>query len=103
MKCQEFQSALPEVLESGATADEAEHLRYCPACSGLAQDLIAISEQARRLAASDEPDPRVWQRIRAAAEMERLVRQPHLAADPPPVWFPVAPAWAGPCFTPTLR
>ena len=99
MKCTEFQRALPEVLESGATADEAEHLRSCPACSALAQDLIAISEQARRLAASDQPDERVWQRIRAAAEMEGLVRSARPAADPPPAWFPVVPRWASPALS----
>jgi hypothetical protein len=96
MKCGEFQRALPEVLESGAAGEEAEHLRSCPECSELAQDLIAISQQARRLAASDEPHPRVWQRIQAAAEMEGLVRPVRPAADPPPAWFPVAPAWASP-------
>lgn len=97
MKCEEFQKALPEVLESGGRVEEAEHLRSCPECSLLAQDLKAIAEEASLLAASDEPHPRVWQRIRAAAELEGLVRPEHAAAaDPPPAWFPVAPTWASP-------
>jgi len=98
MKCGEFQKALPEVLESGASPEEAEHLRACPECSGLAQDLNHIAEQARRLAASDEPDPRVWQRIRAAAELEGLMRPASAAADPPAVADP-APAWVFPRLT----
>jgi hypothetical protein len=98
MKCTEFQQALPEVLESGATGEEAEHLRSCTECSGLAQDLIAITEQARKLSADDEPDPRVWQRIRAAAEMEGLIHSAPPARDrlPVPAWVPPAPTWASP-------
>ena len=96
MKCAEFHKALPEVLDNGATAEEAEHLRSCRECSGLTQDLTLIAEQARRLAASDEPPPRVWQRIRAAAEMEGLIESARPAADPPlvPAWVPPAPTWA---------
>lgn len=96
MKCAEFQKALPEVLESGGSAEEAEHLRSCPDCSGLAQDLKTIAGEARLLAGSEEPHPRVWQRIRAAAELEGLVRPAPAAADPPPAWVFPSLAWASP-------
>lgn len=96
MKCAEFQKALPEVLESGATAEEAEHLRSCPECSGLAQDLEAIAGQARLLAASAEPDARLWQRIQEAAEREGLLRPARPAADPPAIWVFPRLAWASP-------
>ena len=96
MKCAEFQKALPEVLESGGSAEEAEHLRSCPECSGLAQDLESIAGEARQLAASAEPHPRVWQRIRAAAEQEGLLRPARPAADPPPAWVFPSLAWLSP-------
>jgi hypothetical protein len=99
MKCREFHQALPEVLESGAGAEEAEHLRSCPECSGLAQDLQAIAKQASLLSASEEPHSRVWERIREAAELEGLVRpvEPvRPAADPPPVWVLPSLGWRSP-------
>lgn len=96
MKCAEFHKALPEVLESGGSAEEAEHLRSCPECSGLAQDLETIAGQARLLAASAEPHPRVWQRIQEAAARERLVRPARPAADPPPAWVFPSLAWVSP-------
>lgn len=101
MKCEEFQKALPKVLEGEAGAEEAAHLRSCSECSDLAQDLQAITREAGLLAASVEPHPRVWQRIRAAAELEGLVHSEPAAADPaaadpPPVWVLPRFAWASP-------
>ncbi len=96
MKCAEFQKALPEVLDRGAGAEEADHLRSCPDCSGLAQDLKSIAEQASLLSADQEPHPRVWQRIREAAELEGLIRPARPAADPPPAWVFPSLAWASP-------
>ncbi len=96
MKCAEFHQALPQVLEEGAGREEAEHLRSCPDCSGLAQDLKSIAQQASLLSADQDPHPRVWQRIREAAELEGLIRPARPAADPPPAWVFPSLAWASP-------
>jgi hypothetical protein len=45
-------------------------------CSGLVSDLNLISEQARFLQASEEPSPRVWNRLEIALRQEGLIRQP---------------------------
>lgn len=93
MKCEELEEALPDLLEGGASAAAKQHLRSCPACSELLQDLKTISAQARLLGGSEEPHPRVWAAIQEVVEREGLARE---VADPPHRWLVVPVAWATP-------
>jgi len=74
MNCAEFQKALPYIIETGGNADEEAHLKSCPVCSDLVQDLRYIAEAAKLLLPMQEPSPRVWGGIRGALEREGLVR-----------------------------
>lgn len=100
MNCTEFQNALPDFIDGGAVGEAEGHLKSCAACAGLAADLKEISRQARLLAASEEPGPRVWARIAESMELEGLAR----AQEPVPqraLWWGAGqsrwavPAWAG--------
>jgi hypothetical protein len=65
-------------------------LQSCPACSELVSDLKLIASQARQLAASEEPAPRLWVRIAAELRAERLIREP---APAQPILVPAPPRW----------
>ncbi len=74
MNCAEFQKVLPYIIETGGNAEEEAHLKSCPVCSDLVQDLRYIAEQAKLLLPMKDPNPRVWTGIRGALEQEGLVR-----------------------------
>jgi hypothetical protein len=76
MNCQEFQEALPHIiLESGGNAEEETHLRSCPACAILVQDLRYIADQAKLLLPLHDPSPRVWSNIERSLRNEGLIRE----------------------------
>ena len=74
MTCVEFQKALPYIIETGGNAEEEEHLKSCPVCSDLVQDLKYIAEQAKLLVPMHDPPSGVWQGIKGALEQEGLIR-----------------------------
>jgi hypothetical protein len=76
MNCAEFQKVLPYIIESGGNAEEERHLRACPVCSDLVQDLRYIAEQAKLLVPMEEPSPQVWNGIQESLEREGLVKKP---------------------------
>jgi hypothetical protein len=101
MTCSELQRILPELLagvpESSAEtskdprlvpSDFDAHLKSCPACSDLVSDLKLIASEARQLAATEEPAPRVWVRIAAQLRAEGLIREP---APARPIIVPTSP------------
>jgi len=99
MNCMEFQNALPDILDGGAAPEVEGHLKSCAGCAGLVADLKEITEQARLLAAAEEPGPEVWTRLALSFEREGLVR----AEAPAPrraVWWGAGqnrwaiPVWA---------
>src|SRR5690348_11657068 len=75
MNCQEFQEALPYMIESGGNEEEAGHLRSCPACAGLVQDLNYIADRAKLLLPMHDPGPRVWSNIEQALYREGLLAE----------------------------
>jgi hypothetical protein len=86
MKCADVRQILPEIMENRQGGELEAHLKSCPACSGLVSDLELISSEARQLAASEEPAPRVWVRIAAELRAEGLIREPEtVLASPVPV------------------
>jgi hypothetical protein len=74
MTCAEFQEVLPYIFESGGDASEMEHLKTCPICSDLVQDLRYIADQAKLLLPLRDPSPQVWDNIQNKLEVEGLVR-----------------------------
>jgi hypothetical protein len=73
MNCVELRESLAEV-EDGSTLEQRTHLRTCPECSELLEELNLIVETAGELQASDEPSPRVWNSIEIALRQEGLIR-----------------------------
>lgn len=94
MKCSDVQQVLPEFLDGAPDgvfpADFESHLKSCPNCSDLVTDLQLISSEARQMAASEEPAPRVWVRIAAELRAEGLIREPE-SAPIRPVLVPSSP------------
>lgn len=74
MNCAEFQKVLPYIIETGGNAKEAKHLRECPVCSDLVQDLKYIAEQAKLLVPMEDPSPRVWEGIKGSLEREGMIK-----------------------------
>jgi len=64
------------------------HLKSCVSCSDLVSDLKLISSEARQLAATEEPAPRVWVRIAAELRAEGLIREPESSR---PILVPTSP------------
>jgi len=108
MTCADVRRVLPEFLDCAPEgvfpADFETHVKSCPACSDLISDLKLISIEARQLAASEEPAPRVWVRIAAELRAEGLIRDPAIfdptiidparepeSAPKRPVLFPTSP------------
>jgi len=75
MNCQQFQEVLPYIIESGGKPDQEEHLRTCPACSALVEDLRYIAECAKLLLPMNDPSPKVWSKIESSLQREGLVPQ----------------------------
>ena len=91
--CSDVERILPELLDGGPEGATVEtqlgaseldaHLKSCPACSDLVSDLKLIASEARQLAATEEPAPRVWVRIAAELRAEGLIREPESAPTRP--------------------
>jgi hypothetical protein len=80
MNCQQFQETLPYIIESGGGSEDESHLRTCPSCASLVQDLRYIAEQAKLLLPMHDPNPRVWKNIEQSLQREGLLegRTPRL-------------------------
>jgi hypothetical protein len=78
MNCAEFQEILPEVIEGGRTADQELHLKSCPFCSSLVEELDLIADQARQLQEIAEPNSRVWASIEIALRNEGIIHEPQM-------------------------
>ncbi len=80
MTCSDVERVLPEFLDGGSDSliptEFQAHVKSCPACSDLVADLKLIASEARQLAATEEPAPRVWVRIAAELRAEGLIREP---------------------------
>ncbi len=74
MTCAEFQKVLPYIIETGGNEEEEQHLRSCPVCSDLVQDLKYIAEQAKLLVPMEDPSPKVWNGIRGSLEREGMIK-----------------------------
>jgi hypothetical protein len=75
MNCQQFQEVLPYIIESGGNEEEEGHLRTCPHCAELVQDLKYIATQAKLLLPMHDPSPRVWTGIEQALYHQGLIQE----------------------------
>jgi predicted anti-sigma-YlaC factor YlaD len=66
MTCENFQSQLAELIGSGLSLDNHPHLRQCPRCRALLDDLQTIAQAARLLLPVVEPPDQLWQQIESA-------------------------------------
>ena len=73
MNCVELQESLEQRADAG-TAEQRDHLRTCPVCEALVEELCLIAASAIELRETDEPSPRVWNSIEAALRKEGLIR-----------------------------
>src|SRR5258708_23391304 len=75
MKWEEFQEVLREIIERGGKEEQEAHLKSCPACAILVQDLKYIADQAKLLLPMHDPNPRVWHNIQQSLRSEGLVAE----------------------------
>ncbi|HTW59749.1 MAG TPA: hypothetical protein VMD99_16590 [Terriglobales bacterium] len=78
MTCIELQESLAEIaeIEDGGSAEQRAHLKVCPECSALVQELSLIASSAAALREADEPSPRVWNSIEIVLRREGLIHPP---------------------------
>lgn len=94
MNCQKFQEVLPYIIESGGSEEEEGHLRTCPHCAELVQDLKYIATQAKLLLPMHEPSPRVWHGIQQSLHMDGLLPEGRMSPRGQVMTFPVqAKSW----------
>jgi len=75
MNCVELQESLAEIeIDEGGNVEQKTHLRNCPHCSALVDELSRIVAAASELQAADEPSPRVWNSIAIQLRQEGLIR-----------------------------
>jgi hypothetical protein len=98
MRCSEVERVLSEFLDGASDStlpiDVEAHVKSCPDCSDLVSELKLIASEARQLAATEEPAPRVWVRIAAELRAEGLIRDSESAPVRPvvvPVPVPASP------------
>jgi hypothetical protein len=81
MGCNEFLNQLEMWMEGNFHANARAHMRNCPGCRSIVDDLNAISQTAPALAIADEEPPeRVWMALRFQLGQEGLIREPHQAS-----------------------
>lgn len=73
MNCVELQQSLQERDDAGS-AEQRDHLRKCPVCKAMVEELCLIGASAVELRDADEPSPRVWNSIEATLRKEGLIR-----------------------------
>jgi hypothetical protein len=103
MDCNEFLNQLDAWMEEARHPDARAHLRGCPACRSLVEDMDAIHLAAQQLPLSDpEPPARIWNSLRIRLEEEGLIRG-HLAGNTGASWHEQAIAWLDGVFAPLPR
>lgn len=75
MNCADVRQVLPEIVDGSQNTEFQAHLKSCPVCAELVSDLELIASEARQLAETDEPAPRVWVKIAAQMRAEGIIRE----------------------------
>jgi hypothetical protein len=75
IECKDFVNHLDAWMEGERHADAQAHLRSCPHCRSIVEDLNAIHATAFEWNSEEhEPPARVWNSLRAQLEQEGLIR-----------------------------
>jgi hypothetical protein len=96
MTCADVQRVLPEIIDAGGDLELEAHLKSCPACSELVNELEWIAAESRELAGTQDPPDRVWVRISNQLRAEGIIRdqvetvpiRPMVVARPARRWNP---------------
>jgi len=76
--CNAFLNQLEAWMEGERPSAAQDHVRDCPSCRGLVDELDSIRQSARASMAADvEPPARLWTSLRAQLEQEGLIRHAH--------------------------
>jgi hypothetical protein len=74
--CNEFLNQLERWMEGERPAETQAHVRSCPRCRELVNDLDSIRETAHSLDIADaNPPERIWISLRAQLEQEGVIRE----------------------------
>lgn len=76
LTCQQFQDRLPELIGSNEVLADDPHLKDCPLCRALLNDLDTIAQAARELFPVVEPPDAVWDQIQSSLWSEVGSRRP---------------------------
>jgi len=72
--CNDFLDQLEQWMEGQGSADAQAHLRRCPNCRGLVEDLSSIRDTARLLGTVEAvPVERIWASLRTQLASEGLI------------------------------
>jgi len=82
MTCADVQRVLPEIIDAGGDLEFEAHLKSCPACAELVNELEWIAAESRELAGTEDPPDRVWVRISNQLRAEGIIRDQVEAARP---------------------
>jgi hypothetical protein len=86
--CKHFMDRLDSWMEASPPSDVEAHLRNCPNCRNLVEDLKAICTEASSWRAEEiEVPPRIWASLRSHLEREGLIRENHPAERSKTTWF----------------
>ena len=76
MTCIELQESLAE-NEKATGSQQRAHLKDCPQCAALVEELLVIACAAGELREAHDPSPRVWNSIQATLRAEGIIRPQH--------------------------
>jgi hypothetical protein len=62
LTCEEFRRQLSDLINSDAYLEDHPHVKACPTCRQLAQELEVIAEEARKLFPSESSEVTWWPR-----------------------------------------
>ncbi|MGB8542948.1 MAG: hypothetical protein WCD49_15060 [Candidatus Acidiferrales bacterium] len=86
--CKHFMDRLDSWMEANPPSDVEAHLRNCPNCRNLVEDLKAICTEASSWRAEEiEVPPRIWASLRSHLEREGLIRENHPAETAKTTWL----------------
>ena len=91
--CNQVRGLTGALLDGESHPEAYAHLAECPRCRQLVEELAAVERAARALPLQ-QPSPRLWGRIEAAAGREGLWGQRSWWQDFTPAFFPARPAFA---------
>ncbi len=74
--CSQFLNEMDSWTEGEPPASAEAHIRACPNCRGIVEDLNSIRGTAPSLRIDDSPPDRLWLSLRAQLEAESIIHAP---------------------------